>query len=144
MFALIRKRQQTMAIATLSLFMGAWLLLLCQSCFANDEVNSAALHDKVVELEHCHDDSQQADLTQNYETEEHCTGVCDCDESTILMHSKEQNKEKNSYKFSPDIVYIIHKKSGYTFNFCIEHVVPDRSSALAQNSPVSLYNKLLI
>ena len=133
-----------MAMATLSLIIGAWLLLLCQSCFANDDANSAALHDEVVELENCHDDSQQTGLKQNYGTEEHCAGVCDCDENTILTQSKEQNKEKNSYKFSPDIVSIFYKKTSYDYNFCIEHIVPDRSSALAQNSPVSLYNILLI
>lgn len=144
MLAFIRKKQKPMAMTSLSMFMGAWLLLMCQTCFASNDVNNAELHTETVALEHCHDDSQQTHAAQNYESEEHCAGVCDCDEITILSQAKEQHKEKSSYKFSSDIISNSHNNTCQSHYSFTEHISTDRTFLLAQSSPVTLYNTLLI
>lgn len=144
MLALIRKKQKPMAMTSLSLFVSAWLLLMCQACFANGDADSVELYTETIELEHCHKDSQQTDFLPNYESEVNCVGVCDCHETTVLIQPQEQHKEKSSYKFSSDIISNAHNnacQSHYSFTV---YISTDRTSLPAQNSPVSLYNTLLI
>ena len=95
MFILLKNKQRPIASVALSLFVGSWLLLLCQSCLAaTDEIN----HFSEASTEQpapCHEP-----LTIS---EEHCLGACDCDEPSTTINGEMSPDSKGKSKYSQDI-----------------------------------------
>jgi|TARA_R110000782_G_scaffold30891_14_gene76619 hypothetical protein len=99
----LKNKQRNIASVTLSLFLGSWLLLLCQTCMALvDDVNN--LIDSVAEVSDCHTTENDNAIDEIVvENEEHCLGVCDCDDLSVTTNSEKNHDLKNKIKFSQDL-----------------------------------------
>jgi len=107
MLILLKNKQRNIASVTLSLFLGSWLLLLCQTCMAlvgdiNDLIGSAS------EVSDCHV-SENINTIDNeiVENDEHCLGVCDCDDLSVTTNIEKSNDSKNKIKFSQGLYAFI-------------------------------------
>ncbi|GJM04424.1 MAG: hypothetical protein DHS20C09_04150 [marine bacterium B5-7] len=136
-------KQRKIASITISLFMGSWLLLLCQTCFAaNDDINNYNESSTEI-LSSCHV-SENTTLDQvNTVDDEHCLGACDCDAMTITFSSEKNSELKEKAKYSadlfayvtPDIIFSTRAPPNYRIS-----EFPDRAILL----PLHSYNVLLI
>ncbi len=104
MLVLLKNKQHKIASVALSLFMGSWLLLVCQACLsAVDDINThSAPIDEI--SNDCHG------LNIDYSIDEisdvnsdHCLGVCDCDAITVTMNSDKNSDLIEKVKFSLDL-----------------------------------------
>ncbi len=103
----LKNKQHKIASVTLSIFVGGWLLLLCQTCFA--AINEIRENNQpVAEMTNsCH-----APLSVDEDikvSEEHdCLGVCDCDVINVIINSEKNSDLIEKIKFSPDLyAYIV-------------------------------------
>jgi hypothetical protein len=98
----IKTKQRNIASITLSLFIGSWLLLLCQTCIAaTDSLNNEA---PVESTDSCHSPSTDNVLVEDdLLNDEHCPGACDCD-AIIITASMDKNSElKEKAKYTDDL-----------------------------------------
>ena len=104
MLVLLNNKQHKISSVALSLFMGSWLLLVCQACLsAVDDINTHS--EPIDEISNdCHglniDDSIDEISDVN---SDHCLGVCDCDAITITMNSDKNSDPVEKIKFSLDV-----------------------------------------
>ena len=93
------------------MFMGSWLLLLCQTCLAVvDDVNSQ--NQSTTELSNsCHAPDIEDSISENSnEHNKQCKGVCDCDDLSITINSEKNSDLTEKIKFSPDLyAYVVPK-----------------------------------
>jgi hypothetical protein len=81
-------KEKNIASTAIAIFIGSWLLLFCQTCFATLESNELiALSDSGV-IEHCH----QTDIIikvddQSAQDSDHCIGPCGGDDIPALLSS---------------------------------------------------------
>lgn len=103
----LKNKQHKIASITLSLFIGSWLLLLCQTCItAIDDIN----HELPVESSvSCHS-SALVDMTDGEDVlnedvlnNEHCPGACDCDAVMISISTDKNSELKEKIKYSLDL-----------------------------------------
>ena len=104
MLVLLNNKQHKIASVALSLFIGSWLLLVCQACLsAVDDINTHSEPTDEISND-CHspniDDSidEISDVNSNY-----CLGVCDCDAITVSLNSEKSSDLIEKIKFSPDL-----------------------------------------
>ncbi len=140
MLVAIKNRQSKIASATLTVFIGSWLLLLCQTCFASN--NSIDSHGEALTevTSPCHaPDIEKASTVHD----EHCLGVCDCHSMTMVFSSDKNSELKEKIKFTPDLYayvapeIIISTRPPPTYRVSI---TPERTIPL----PRYTYNVLLI
>jgi hypothetical protein len=138
----LKNKQRNIASVTLSLFLGSWLLLLCQTCMALvDDVNN--LIDSVVELSDCHS-TENVDATYEISTENenHCLGVCDCDELSVTTNSEKNHELKIKFKFSQDLYAFFNPsfyQTGYDLPDKLISIQPEQAILL----PFKRYTVLL-
>ena len=104
MLILLKNKQHKIASVTLSMFMGSWLLILCQNCLA--AVNDINGQNKLAsELSYsCHGSVVDDSIDKiNDVINEHCLGVCDCDDLSVTVHNLKNSDLKEKIKFSPDL-----------------------------------------
>jgi iron only hydrogenase large subunit-like protein len=139
----LKNKQRKNATIALSAFIGSWLLLLCQACFASDN-DSKSHHEPVVEVTtSCHT-PETIELEEiNLENDEHCLGVCDCDAMTVTFSSDKNFELKEKTKYSPDIYSYVSPEINILTrappNYRISSI-PERAILL----PLQTYNVLLI
>lgn len=108
MLVLFKNKQHKIASVALSLFMGSWLLLVCQACLsAVDDINShSEPADKI--SNDCHNlniDDSVGDISDV--DSDHCLGVCDCDAITATISSDKNSDLIEKIKFSQhSIAYV--------------------------------------
>ncbi|MBL1140976.1 MAG: hypothetical protein HND53_03010 [Proteobacteria bacterium] len=141
----LKNKQRKIASITLSFFMGSWLLLLCQTCFAtNDNIKSH--HESSDETPvSCHIPENIALEEINIIDDDRCLGVCDCDcDAMTITFSSDKNSElKEKTKYSSDlysyisleIIISTRAPPGYRI-----FTIPERAIFL----PLQTYNVLLI
>lgn len=97
-----KNKQRKVASITLSMFMGSWLLLLCQTCFAsNDSVHMADQQMGEMTMP-CH---ESASIELDKKT---CFGSCDCDELNVTINSETNSEYKEKIKYSQDLhAYVV-------------------------------------
>ena len=102
-------KRQKIASGILSIFMGSWLLLLCQTCMAltDDNIDHNETSSEVTNSCHVPDGSNE---NINSIDDEHCLGACDCDALTVTVNSDKNSELKEKIKFFPDVVTIITPK----------------------------------
>ncbi len=106
MLVLLKNKQHKIASVTLSMFMGSWLLILCQNCLA--AVNDINGQNKPAsEISHsCHEldlDIDDPRDKKNNVKNEHCLGVCDCDDLSVTINNEINSDLMEKIKFSPDL-----------------------------------------
>lgn len=107
----IKNRQQKIASVTLTIFLGSWLLFLCQACIAFTV--SPANHQAINEInkeakEACHDKDipfyiEETSSELNNADTQHCLGVCDCDAIATTLNSDKSPDITAKIKLLPDL-----------------------------------------
>ena len=139
----LKNNQRKNATLALSAFIGSWLLVLCQTCFASDDdINSH--HELVAEITtSCHT-PETIELEEiNVVDDEHCLGVCDCDAMTVTSSSDKNSELKDKTKFSSDLYSYVSIEINISTRAPPNYRIsanPDRAILL----PLQTYNVLLI
>ena len=138
-----KNKQRKIACVTVSLFMGSWLLLLCQTCFAvNNDIKNHSEPSTEASIS-CHTPENIALEQTSEANDEHCLGVCDCDAITIAVSTDKNSEIKEKTKYSPDIYtyatpeIIISTRAPPSYRIS---TTPERAILL----PLQTYNVLLI
>ena len=87
----LRNKEKNIASTAIAMFVGSWLLLFCQTCFAtSQDTGSIGLSQSKTEYS-CHIADNETDkFAEQYNTDDHCLGVCDCDEITASLNTIEK------------------------------------------------------
>tara|TARA_R110002096_G_scaffold43552_1_gene117661 strand:- start:27380 stop:27805 length:426 start_codon:yes stop_codon:yes gene_type:complete len=101
MFILLKNKQRPLASVALSLFVGSWLLLLCQSCLAATDEKNHFSEASTEQSAPCHEPLTIGDDIDI--SEEHCLGACDCDEPSTTINGEMSPDSKGKSKYSQDI-----------------------------------------
>ena len=104
MLILRKNRQHKIASVTLSMFLGSWLLLLCQTCLA--AVNDINGQNKPISeiSRSCHEPDIDDSIDKiNDLSNEYCLGVCDCNDLSVTVHNEMNSDLKEKIKFSPEL-----------------------------------------
>jgi len=99
MFYWLRNKEKNIASTAIAMFVGGWLLLFCQTCFAASQDNgSIGLSQNNTEYT-CHTaDSETDKPVEHYNTDDdHCLGVCDCDEVTASLNTVEKTGHSDKF-----------------------------------------------
>jgi hypothetical protein len=145
MFTWLRNKEKNIASTAIAMFVGSWLLLICQTCFAtSQDIDSIGLSQNKIEYT-CHTTENEADkLVEDYNSDDdHCLGVCDCDEVMASLNTVEKTGHSDKFnKLSIDIVPAsILFKDKITSNFMHHSLpIPERAILL----PLQRYSILLI
>ncbi len=99
MFTWLRNKEKNIASTAIAMFVGSWLLLFCQTCFAtSQETNSLDFSQNKTEYT-CHTIENETDkLVEDYNSDDdHCLGVCDCDEVTASLNTVEKTAQSDKF-----------------------------------------------
>ncbi len=99
----LKHKQHKTASVTLSIFVGSWLLVLCQTCLADVEYDKPD-----VKPEACHITISE-DVIDDVSAinDEHCPAACDCDAIILTMNSEKKSESKEKIKFSADVFSLV-------------------------------------
>jgi len=128
----LKDKQSKIASITLSIFVGGWLLLLCQTCLAAIDIND---HSKqITEASNaCH--THGSDVSANKQKDDnnsHCLGACDCDDLSVIANSGKNLDLTEKIKKIPDFyIYVVpqltlskHPVSNYRIVTPPERTIP--------------------
>ncbi len=88
----LRNKEKDIASTAIAMFVGSGLLLFCQTCFAiSNDTYSIDISQNKTEYS-CHTADNETDkLVEHYNSDDdHCLGICDCDEITASLNSIEK------------------------------------------------------
>jgi len=143
MLVLIKNKQHKIASVALSLFMGSWLLLVCQACLSAVDINSHSEPVDVI-LNDCHSQNIDDSIAKLSDVDsDHCLGVCDCDAITATMNSDKNSDLIEKIKLSqhsityeePEITLSHRAPPGYRVS-----TTPERAIFLPQQYYTVLLN----
>ncbi|MFT5396306.1 MAG: putative metal-binding protein [Gammaproteobacteria bacterium] len=108
MLITLKHSQRKIATLVLSMFMGSWVLLFCQTCIAAIEDIDDYKTQKSELSNSCHSSEVDEPITGKDEIiNEHCLGACDCAVITATVSSDKSSELAGKIKFSPDLfVYV--------------------------------------
>ena len=99
-------KEKNIASTAIAIFIGSWLLLFCQTCFATLQDTNSTSFSQSETINSCHTPDNETDKpSEQYNSDEdHCLGACDCDEITVSLNSIEKtgNLDKFQKKVSID------------------------------------------
>jgi len=95
----LESKQRKIALVTLSLFMGSWLLLLCQICFASLQDTDSTSYSQEETVIPCHtiDSGTEKLKGQCNPDDDNCSGVCDRDKMTAALNSVEKTGHSDKF-----------------------------------------------
>jgi len=99
MITWLKNKEKDIASTAIAMFVGSWLLLFCQTCFAaSQESDSTGLSQNKIEYS-CHTADNETDkLAEHFNTDDdHCLGVCDCDEITASLNTVEKTSHSDKF-----------------------------------------------
>lgn len=99
----LKNKQRKSATMMLSVFVGGWLLLLCQTCFASNDNQMVDQQMNEMAMP-CHD-STSADSN-----DKECFGPCDCDELNVVINSDSNYGNNEKIKYSQDVYVSFEQK----------------------------------
>ncbi len=144
MLVLLNNKQHKIASVALSIFMGSWLLLVCQACLsAVDDINTHS--EPIDEISNdCHglniDDSidELSDVNSD-----HCLGVCDCDAITATINSDKNSDLIEKIKFSQHLFAYVEPEIKISYRGPPDYRIsttPERAIFLPQQHYTVLLN----
>jgi len=144
MFNWLRNKEKDIASTAIAMFVGSWLLLFCQTCFAtSQETNSLDFSQNKTEY-NCHTTENETDkLVEDYNSDDHCLGVCDCDEVTASLNTIEKTGQSDKFHkvFLDNVPASISFKNKIASNLTHHGFpIPERAILL----PLQRYTALLI
>ncbi len=144
MFTWLRNKEKDVASTAIAMFVGSWLLLICQTCFAtSQDIDSIGLSQNKTEYT-CHTTEDETDkLAEDYNSDDHCLGVCDCDEVTASLNTIEKTGHSDKFHkvFLDNVPASISFKNKIASNLTHHSLpIPERAILL----PLQRYTALLI
>ena len=146
----LRNKEKDIASTAIAMFVGSWLLLFCQTCFAalQDADSISSSQNETGYSCHTTDNEINKPEEQYNFDEGHCLGVCDCDEITASFNSVEKNsvgKTVYSDKYHKVFLDIIPPSNSFKNKIAsnLTHhrlLIPERATLL----PLKRYAVLLI
>ena len=140
MLTRLKKSEKTLAHTALTMFVGSWLILFCQTCFG--ALQAADLTSFTLsESDHpCHtidNTTEKAGTADN-----HCLGVCDCDSVATTLNCFENKENPKKSQIIPldaiaETVSIVYQTTSGFSNLAL--VPPERAVLL----PLHHYTVLL-
>ncbi len=145
MFTWLRNKEKNIASTAITMFVGSWLLLFCQTCFATSQDTNSIVPSQSNTEYSCHTADNETDkLVEHYNTDDdHCLGVCDCDEVTASLNTIEKTGQSDKFhKLFPDSVPAsISFRNKIASNLTHHRLpIPERAILL----PLQRYSALLI
>jgi hypothetical protein len=145
MFTWLRNKEKNIASTAITMFVGSWLLLFCQTCFATSQDTSSIVPSQSNTEYSCHTADNETDkLVERYNTDDdHCLGVCDCDQLTASLNTVEKAGHSDKFnKLSIDSVpaSISFKNKIASYRTHLSLPIPERAILL----PLQRYSLLLI
>tara|TARA_R110002072_G_scaffold50843_2_gene136505 strand:- start:15758 stop:16189 length:432 start_codon:yes stop_codon:yes gene_type:complete len=143
MLVQLNNKQHKLATMMLSVFVGGWLLLLCQSCLASNDNNLLAGSQSVDVAPACHEPDSSSTESNIDISKDHCLGACDCDGISVTLNGDKNSELANKIKFTQNLyVYIesaltISGRAPPVFRI----ITPPKQATLL---PRQTYNVLLI
>jgi hypothetical protein len=145
MFTWLRNKEKNIASTAIAMFVGSWLLLFCQTCFATPQDTGAIDLSQSKTESSCHTTDNEPDKpVENYNTDDdHCLGVCDCDEVTASLNTIEKTGQSDKFnKLSIDSVPASISFRNKTNSSLTHHSLPIPERAILL--PLQRYTALLI
>jgi len=144
MFNWLRNKEKNIASTAIAMFVGSWLLLFCQTCFAtSQDTGSISLSQSQIEYP-CHTAENEANkIVEHYNTDDYCLGICDCDEVTASLNTVEKTGHSDKFhKLSVDILPASISFKNKIASNLTQHtlLIPERAILL----PLRRYAVLLI
>lgn len=99
MLILQKNKQHKLATMMLSMFVGSWLLLLCQTCFASNDSEQVVDQQMAEMTMPCHE-SVSIESVSIDSDEKACFSPCDCDELNVTINSDTNHEYKERIKYS--------------------------------------------
>lgn len=141
----LKNKEKNIASTAIAIFVGGWLLLFCQTCFAASQASdSIGLSQNEIEYS-CHTANDETNKVVRYDNsdDDHCLGICDCDEITASLNSIEKTAHSDKFhKVSldsiPSSISFKNKIASYLTRHSLS--IPERAILL----PLQRYAVLLI
>ena len=85
-------KEKDIASTAIAIFVGSWLLLFCQTCFATLQDTNSISFSQSETINSCHTTDNETDNPEEQynSDDDHCLGICDCDEITASLNSFEK------------------------------------------------------
>ena len=132
----LKNKQHKLATMMLSIFVGSWLLLLCQTCFASNDNQMPEQQMEEMAMP-CHD-STSVDTN-----DKECFGPCDCDELNVVINSDSNHGKNEKIKYFQDVYVSFEQKINLSNRAPPSGLIsppPERAILL----PLKSFNVLLI
>jgi len=145
MFTWLRNKEKNIASTAIAMFVGSWLLLFCQTCFATSQETSSIVSSPSKTESSCHTiDNKPDKIVEHYNTDDdHCLGVCDCDEVTASLNTTEKTAQSDKFhKIFPDSVPASISFKNKIASYRTHHSLPIPERAILL--PLQRYSLLLI
>lgn len=139
----LNSKRRKIASSLLSIFMGGWFLLLCQTCLALTETEEVNHESSIDMSDSCHELDEDSQTGISNFDDEHCLGVCDCDALTVTVQSEKNSELKENIKFKADVIAIVSPKASLS-NRAPPGYLYSSSPERAKKPPFYTYNVLLI
>ena len=144
MFTWLRNKEKNITSTAIAMFVGSWLLLICQTCFAMpQDAVSIDLSQGYTEYS-CHTaDNEPEKLVEHNTDNDHCLGACDCDAVTASLNTIEKTSQSDKFHkvFLDSVPASISFKNKIASNLTHHSVpIPERAILL----PLQRYPALLI
>ena len=100
MLTWLKNSEKNIASTAIAMFVGSWLLLLCQTCFASLQDPDSMSYSQEETVTFCHTiDNETEKLKEKCNAgDDHCSGVCNYDDVQVLLNSAETVKSSDKYK----------------------------------------------
>jgi len=145
MITWLKNKEKSIASTVIAMFVGSWLLLFCQTCFAaSQDTGSIGLSQSKTEYL-CHTADDETDkLAEHFNTDDdHCLGVCDCDEITASLNNVEKITHSDKFqKVSLDSISLSNSFNNIIAANLTRHSLPIPERAILL--PLHCYAVLLI
>ncbi len=99
MFTWLRNKEKDIASTTIVMFVGSWLLLFCQTCFAiPKDTYSIDISQNKTEYS-CRTADNETDKLVEHDNsgDAHCLGICDCDVITASLNNVEKSGHSDKF-----------------------------------------------
>ena len=144
MFTWLRNKEKNIISTAIAIFVGSWLLLFCQTCFATPQDTGAIDLSQGNTESSCHTiESESEKLVEHNTDNDHCLGACDCDAVTASLNTIERTGQSDKFHkvFLDTVPAPISFKNKIASNrTCHRLPIPERAILL----PLQRYPALLI
>jgi len=145
MLTWLRNKERDIASTAIVMFVGSWLLLFCQTCFATSQDADSTNFSQSEIIDDCHtivNDTDKPEEPYSFD-DDHCLGVCDCDEVAVSLNNIERAGHSDKFqKVFLDSIPVSKSFKDKIVSTLTSHIFPIPERAILH--PLQRYALLLI